>query len=43
MQDLRKSGEIVVQVFADELADHDEFVFDRELLNRNGQWAVEKV
>ena len=43
MQSLRHSGEIVVQVFADERADHDEFVFDRELLNRNGQWVVEKV
>ena len=43
MQSLRQAGEIVVQVFADEQADHDEFVFDRQLLNRNGQWVVETV
>jgi len=43
MHQLRQSGEIVVQVFAGEVATHDEFVFDRELINRDGKWVVEIV
>jgi len=43
MQALRQSGNIVVQVFPGEVATHDEFVFDRELLQRDGQWVVQQV
>ncbi|MDO9025486.1 ATP phosphoribosyltransferase regulatory subunit [Zwartia sp.] len=43
MQDLRQSGNIVVQVFPGEMATHDEFVFDRELVLRDGQWVVQQV
>ncbi|MCM0035217.1 MAG: ATP phosphoribosyltransferase regulatory subunit [Burkholderiaceae bacterium] len=43
MQSLRQSGNIVVQVFPGELATHDEFVFDRELVQRDGQWVVQQV
>jgi len=43
MQDLRQSGNIVVQVFPGEVATHDEFVFDRELVLRDGQWVVQQV
>lgn len=37
---LRTAGEIVVQLFPGEAAQHDEFVFDRELLHDGLQWAV---
>jgi len=43
IQDLRQSGNIVVQVFPGEVATHDEFVFDRELVLRGGQWVVQQV
>lgn len=43
MQALRQSGNIVVQVFPGEVATHDEFVFDRELVLRDGQWVVQQV
>ncbi len=43
VQALRQSGHIVVQVFPGELATHDEFVFDREIISSNGQWIVQKV
>jgi ATP phosphoribosyltransferase regulatory subunit len=43
MQDLRQSGNIVVQVFPGEAATHDEFVFDRELVWRDGRWLVQQV
>jgi len=43
MQDLRQNGNIVVQVFPGEVATHDEFVFDRELVLRDGQWMVQQV
>jgi ATP phosphoribosyltransferase regulatory subunit len=43
MQSLRQRGNIVVQVFPGELATHDEFVFDRELVQRDGQWVVQQV
>jgi ATP phosphoribosyltransferase regulatory subunit len=43
MQDLRHSGNIVVQVFPGEAATHDEFVFDRELVWRDGRWLVQQV
>jgi ATP phosphoribosyltransferase regulatory subunit len=43
MKDLRQAGEIVVQVFAGEHGEHDEFVFDRELVKRGNKWVVEKV
>ena len=43
MKDLRQAGEIVVQVFAGEHVEHDEFVFDRELVKRGNKWVVEKV
>lgn len=37
---LRTAGEIVVQLFPGESAQHDEFVFDRELLHDGLQWTV---
>ena len=40
---LRRAGHVVVQVFAGECATHDEFVFDRELVQHNGQWIVQEV
>ena len=40
---LRLTGEIVVQVFPGEQATHDEFVFDRELVESSGQWIVKAV
>ncbi len=40
---LRQSGNIVVQVFPGEIATHDEFSFDRELVLRDGQWVVQQV
>jgi ATP phosphoribosyltransferase regulatory subunit len=43
MQDLRRSGNIVVQVFPGEAATHDEFVFDRELVCHDGRWMVRQV
>jgi ATP phosphoribosyltransferase regulatory subunit len=43
VQALRQAGQIVVQVFPGELATHDEFVFDRELVEHNGQWVVQEV
>ena len=43
MQVLRQSGNIVVQVFPGEAATHDEFVFDRELVWRDGRWLVQQV
>jgi ATP phosphoribosyltransferase regulatory subunit len=43
MQNLRQNGNIVVQVFPGEAATHDEFVFDRELVWRDGRWLVQQV
>ncbi|HBI82422.1 MAG TPA: ATP phosphoribosyltransferase regulatory subunit, partial [Alcaligenaceae bacterium] len=43
MHALRQAGEIVVQVFPGEQATHDEFVFDRELVESHGQWVVQVV
>jgi ATP phosphoribosyltransferase regulatory subunit len=43
VQILRQAGQIVVQVFPGELATHDEFVFDREIVSNSGQWIVQKV
>ena len=40
---LRQAGNIVVQVFPGEVATHDEFTFDRELVLRDGQWVVQQV
>ncbi len=40
---LRQSGNIVVQVFPGEVATHDEFSFDRELVLRDRQWVVQQV
>jgi len=40
---LRQTGNIVVQVFPGEVATHDEFTFDRELVLRDGQWVVQQV
>jgi len=40
---LRQAGNIVVQVFPGEVATHDEFIFDRELTLRDGQWVVQQV
>ena len=40
---LRQAGNIVVQVFPGEVATHDEFTFDRELVLRAGQWVVQQV
>lgn len=37
---LRAEGEIVVQLLPGETAEHDEFVFDRELTQVQGQWVV---
>ena len=43
MQALRQAGHIVVQVFPGEVATHDEFVFDRELVLQGGLWIVRQV
>jgi ATP phosphoribosyltransferase regulatory subunit len=43
IQGLRQTGNIVVQVFPGEVATHDEFTFDRELVLRDGQWVVQQV
>lgn len=43
MHALRQAGEIVVQVFPGEQTTHDEFVFDRELVESHGQWVVQVV
>lgn len=40
---LRQQGEIVVQLFPGETAQHDEFVFDRELAFDDQQWVVRTV
>ena len=40
---LRAEGEIVVQLLPGEMAEHDEFVFDRELTRVDGQWVVRPV
>lgn len=40
---LRAAGEIVVQLFPGEAAQHDEFVFDRELMHDGCQWVVRAV
>jgi len=40
---LRAAGEIVVQLFPGEAAQHDEFVFDRELMHDGRQWVVSAV
>lgn len=40
---LRAEGEIVVQLLPGEMAEHDEFVFDRELKQVDGQWVVRPV
>jgi len=40
---LRTAGEIVVQLFPGEAAQHDEFVFDRELMHDGHQWVVSAV
>lgn len=43
VQALRLQGHIVVQFFPGEAATHDEFVFDRELIEQSGQWVVRSV
>ncbi len=43
VQALRQQGHIVVQFFPGEGATHDEFVFDRELIEQAGQWVVKSV
>ena len=40
---LRAAGEIVVQLFPGETAQHDEFVFDRELVLSDRGWVVRAV
>ncbi len=40
---LREQGEIVVQLFPGETAQHDEFVFDRELAFDGQQWVVRAI
>jgi ATP phosphoribosyltransferase regulatory subunit len=40
---LRQTGNIVVQVFPGEVATHDEFTFDRQLVLLGGQWVVKQV
>lgn len=40
---LRAEGEIVVQLLPGETVAHDEFVFDRELTQVDGQWVVRPV
>ena len=40
---LRQTGNIVVQVFPGEVATHDEFTFDRQLVLLSGQWVVKQV
>lgn len=41
--DLRANGEIVVQLLPSEAARHDEFVFNRQLVNRDDQWVVQAL
>ena len=43
VKSLRARGEIVVQLLPGELAEHDEFIFDRELARQNDQWIVRPV
>lgn len=43
VQALRHEGQIVVQVFPGETATHDEFVFDRELVQAQDRWVVRTV
>ena len=43
VQALRHQGSVVVQFFPGEVAAHDEFVFDRELVLQSGQWLVRVV
>lgn len=40
---LRAEGEVVVHLLPGEMAEHDEFVFDRELTQVDGQWVVRPV
>lgn len=40
---LREAGEIVVQVLPGHDEDQEEYVCDRELVERNGQWIVERL
>ena len=41
--DLRANGEIVVQLLPGEAARHDEFVFNRQLVNLDDQWVVQAL
>ncbi|HEY7803309.1 MAG TPA: ATP phosphoribosyltransferase regulatory subunit [Orrella sp.] len=41
--DLRANGEIVVQLLPGEAARHDEFVFNRQLVNLDDQWVVQSL
>lgn len=43
IEQLRAQGEIVVQLFPGETAQHDEFVFDRELAFGDQEWVVRAV
>jgi len=43
VEQLREQGEIVVQLFPGETAQHDEFVFDRELAFDGQQWVVRAI
>lgn len=43
VQSLRQQGHIVVQFLPGEATTHDEFVFDRELIEQSGQWVVKQV
>jgi len=43
VEQLRQQGEIVVQLFPGETAQHDEFVFDRELAFDGQQWVMRAV
>lgn len=43
IQSLRESGEIVVQLFSNESAPHDAFLFDRRIVQVDRQWVVQRV
>jgi ATP phosphoribosyltransferase regulatory subunit len=43
VNELRESGEIVVQLFSQEKPPHDAFLFDRQIVQVDRQWVVQNV
>lgn len=43
LEQLRKSGEIVIQMLPDQPHTLDEFVIDRELVQHGGSWQVRAI